>query len=127
MNPYEGLLIEAADKIEQLQKLIDDSTNDHFVDTLDFYAERCRKFEEIATELVTKSSNTCDYCKHKIPCRGEECEKYLSGRGCHDEKGRYIDWKWDCMDFEFGECDMLIDTPCKDCIKNDNKGFEWTI
>lgn len=40
------LLNEAANKLSQLQQLIDDQTNDHYVDTLDFYADRCHKLEE---------------------------------------------------------------------------------
>ena len=36
----------AADKLEELQRLIDDATSDHYVDALDFYSERCRELEE---------------------------------------------------------------------------------
>lgn len=45
------LVNEAADKIEWLQKLIDDSTNDHFVDIHDFYSEQCHKLTEKINEL----------------------------------------------------------------------------
>ena len=37
---------EAADKLEQLQQLVDDMLGDHYVDYLDFYANRCRELEE---------------------------------------------------------------------------------
>lgn len=120
------LLTETANKLSQLQQLIDDQTNDHYVDTLDFYADRCHKLEEDFHELVMKSANICDYCKHNTECKGKDCPKYISGKGCIDENGKELpDWEWDCMDFDFGTCPMLEDTPCNDCIKNDNKGFEW--
>lgn len=37
---------EAADKLEQLQRLVDDMLGDHYVDYLDFYTNRCRELEE---------------------------------------------------------------------------------
>lgn len=124
--PEKSLLNETADKLEQLQKLIDDFTNDHYVDTLDFYAERCHKLEEDFHELVMKSIDICDYCKHNTECKGKDCPKYISGKGCIDENGKELpDWEWDCTDFDFGTCPMLEDTPCNGCIKNSNKGFEW--
>ena len=36
----------AADKLEQLQQLVDDLLGDHYVDYLDFYVNRCRELEE---------------------------------------------------------------------------------
>ena len=123
VNPHQGLLLEAADKIEWLQKLIDDSTNDHFVDTLDFYSERCQSLEKDFMDLVMKSEDICAYCKNNIKCKGRECEKYREGVG--DVNGKFPDWKWTCMDFDFGTCFMLEDTPCNGCFDNDCKGFEW--
>jgi hypothetical protein len=37
---------EAADKLEQLQRFIDDMLGDHYVDYLEFYANRCMELEE---------------------------------------------------------------------------------
>lgn len=119
------LVNEAADKIEWLQKLVDDMTNDHFVDTLDFYSERCQNLEKDFKELVMSSPDICSYCKHNIECKGKECSKYIEGRGCWDDKRCYHDWAWSCQDFNFGTCDMLENTPCNGCLKNGNKGFEW--
>ena len=116
---------QAADKIEWLQKLTDDSTNDHFVDTLDFYSERCQKLEEDFMELVMKSPEICTYCKYNFECKGKECAGYIEGRGCTDEMGNHYDWKWSCIDFNHGECPMLEMLPCNGCFANNNKGFEW--
>lgn len=37
---------EAARKIEELQRIIDDMLGDHYVDYLDFYTNRCRELEK---------------------------------------------------------------------------------
>ena len=36
----------AADKLEELMRLIDDVLGDHYVDYLDWYANRCRELED---------------------------------------------------------------------------------
>lgn len=124
-NETVELMNAAADKIEQLQNIIDDLTNDHYVDTLDFYFDRCQKLEEDFSELVMSSENICHYCSNKIECKGKDCPKYIEGSGCWDDKRGYYDWCWSCKDFNFGTCDMLEDTPCNGCLSNKNKGFNW--
>ena len=37
---------EAADRLGELQRLIDDMLGDHYVDYLEFYTNRCRELEE---------------------------------------------------------------------------------
>ena len=37
---------EAADRLEQLQQIVDDMLGDHYVDYLDWYADRCRELED---------------------------------------------------------------------------------
>ena len=37
---------EAANKIIELQRFIDDMNGDHYVDYLEFYTNRCRKLED---------------------------------------------------------------------------------
>ena len=42
------------------------------------------------------------------------------------ESGKYIDIKWSCMDFNFGECPKLENTPCHNCLDmGDNFQFKW--
>ena len=40
------LLEHAAIKLDELQRFIDDMMGDHYVDSLDFYTNRCRELEE---------------------------------------------------------------------------------
>lgn len=68
----------------------------------------------------------CNFCKYDAPCQGEKCDKYIDGKGMTFEKtGQYIDEKWTCMDFEYGTCPKLEDTPCNGCFDNKMNGFEW--
>jgi hypothetical protein len=67
----------------------------------------------------------CDFCKYDNPCQGDECDKYIEGVGCTDASGDYHDWKWTCMDFDFGTCGELENTPCNGCFDNNMSGFEW--
>lgn len=80
--------------------------------------------EDIKTAI--DSDDVCSFCKHDVFCQGEKCDKYIEGRGMTFEKtGQYIDEKWTCMDFEYGTCPKLEDTPCNGCFDNDMSGFEW--
>lgn len=68
----------------------------------------------------------CNFCKYDAPCQGEKCDKYIEGRGMTFKgAGQYIDEKWTCMDFDFGTCPKLEDTPCNGCFENDMRSFEW--
>ena len=120
------LVNEAANKIEWLQKLVDDMTNDHFVDTLDFYSERCQNLESDFMELIMESERICHYCKNNVECKGKQCEKYCEGKGGYGQDGQHFpNWKWTCQDFDFGTCPLLENTPCNECFENDCRGFEW--
>lgn len=87
--------------------------------------EQYRRLKKDFTELAMRSEYICSYCKNNIECKGKECSKYIEGRGCWDDKRCYHDWVWSCEDFNFGTCDMLENTPCNGCFKNNNNGFEW--
>ena len=79
--------------------------------------------EDMTAVLKRDSDDICAYCKNRIECKSQQCEKYSSGVG--DVDGNYPDWKWTCMDFDYGTCSLLADTPCNGCIEDDCKGFEW--
>ena len=79
--------------------------------------------EDMTAVLKRDSDDICAYCKNRIECKSQQCEKYSSGVG--DVDGNYPDWKWDCMDFDYGTCSLLEDTPCNGCFDDDCKGFEW--
>ena len=126
------LLENAAEKLQELQQLVDDMLGDHYIDYLEFYTNRCRELEEETEKLrqdiqtlAVNSDKTCEYCKHSKPCRGKECAGYIKGLGLRDHNGYTHDWQWDCMDFEYGKCDMLENTPCNGCIKNNYSNFEY--
>lgn len=70
---------EAADKLEELQQLIDDTTNDHYVDALDFYSERCRELEDkIENAKATKPIISKDkFCQ--ILTKLKENEDFIDG------------------------------------------------
>ena len=55
-NGEEINLIEVADKLECFVQLIDDMFNDHYVDTLEWYVERCWELEEILYSLMEGES-----------------------------------------------------------------------
>ena len=86
-------------------------------------AERDAAVEDMTAVLKRDSDDICAYCKNRIECKNEQCEKYSSGVG--DVDGNYPDWKWSCMDFDYGTCSLLEDTPCNGCFDDDCKGFEW--
>ena len=86
-------------------------------------AERDAAVEDMTAVLKRDSDDICAYCKNRIKCEGQQCEKYSSGVG--DVDGNYPDWKWTCMDFDYGTCSLLADTPCNGCFEDDCKGFEW--
>lgn len=51
----DDLHIMAANKLEDLQRFIDDMLGDHYVDYLEFYTNRCRELEEELKRLKNQS------------------------------------------------------------------------
>jgi hypothetical protein len=86
-------------------------------------AERDAAVEDMTAVLKRDSDDICAYCKNRVECEGQQCEKYSSGVG--DVDGNYPDWKWTCEDFDYGTCRMMENTPCNGCLENDCSGFEW--
>jgi hypothetical protein len=77
----------------------------------------------LINRLSKVDCDLCSLCKNIIACEEKKCEKYISGIG--DAEGKYPEWKWSCMDFDFGECPLMENTPCNGCIQNDSGGFEF--
>lgn len=47
---------EVANRLEDLMQVIDDMTNDHYTDCLEWYAQRCWELEEEIQKLKTNST-----------------------------------------------------------------------
>ena len=88
-------------------------------------AERDAAVEDMTAVLKRDSDDICAYCKNLIECKGEGCECFEQGKGGTIDGKEYPDFKWTCMDFDYGTCSLLEDTPCNGCIEDDCKGFEW--
>lgn len=116
---------------ETLKQMVEDMNNDHYVDYLEFYANRCRELEEqfdlalkdMAHILKTTDADICEYCKHYCRCSSKECDAYISGVG--DVDGKWPTLEWTCMDTVYGTCPKLKNTSCNGCFQNDYSGFEW--
>ena len=88
-------------------------------------AERDAAVEDMTAVLKRDSDDICAYCKKLIECKGEGCECFEQGKGGTIDGKEYPDFKWTCMDFDYGTCSLLEDTPCNGCIEDDCTGFEW--
>jgi hypothetical protein len=121
---------EAAKKLEQLQALVQNEqsaieTNQYLVKRISTLMEERDGAIKDLQKLAASTAEICEYCEYDNPCQGEDCECYIEGLGMEDEQGKYYDWKWSCMDFDFGTCPMLENTPCNGCVQNDCNHFRW--
>lgn len=93
--------------------------------TLD-WIENLEKERDAAVEDLKKAlwdDEVCSYCKHNYHCGDTKCDEYIEGVGMTDEKGNYYDWEWSCLDFDWGTCSKLENTPCNGCDLINH--FEW--
>lgn len=124
-NPGFALMI--ANRMEQLIALSENGQS--AIDTNQRLAENITELQsqlDAAVNDIKVALNTddnCLLCKHYIKCEDESCNCYVSGYGCTDEKGHYMDWHWSCEDFNWGECPKLENTPCNGCDFVNH--FEW--
>lgn len=65
----------------------------------------------------------CFHCVNEIECLDEKCDGYVEGVG--DDQDLYPNLKWTCLDFNYGSCSILKNTPCDGCFDNDYSGFKW--
>lgn len=74
--------------------------------------------------LVKNADNGCDVCAHHHVCAGKQFPEYIEGVGVKwSDESDIPNMRWSCMDFEFGTCPMLQDTPCADCDFENN--WKW--
>jgi hypothetical protein len=137
--PFERYLMlnNAADKLEQLSAENQQLRNDLIMQTalaqngqsaIETHKQLTKRLNAAIEDLkkAIDGDDLCSFCKHNAPCQSEKCDKYVEGRGMTFEKtGQYIDEKWTCIDFTYGTCPKLEDTPCNGCFENNMKGFEW--
>ena len=87
--------------------------------------ERDKAIETIKELIRDGCEDVCELCKNHVECNKDKCNEYTEGIGVTDEKGNKLDWKWSCLDFDYGSCTKLEDTPCYECFKNNMASFEW--
>jgi hypothetical protein len=143
--PFERylMLTEVADRLEQLSAENKQLRNDLIMQTalaqngqsaietnkqlrqqlVALKAERDAAVEDLKRAI--DSDDVCTFCKHDVFCQGDKCDKYIEGKGATNDKGELVDWDWTCMDFNYGTCPKLENTPCDGCFENDMSGFEW--
>ena len=121
---------EAAIKLDQLQALAQTGqsaieTNQYLIERISVLTKERDAAVKDLQDIAFKLADLCEYCEHNKPCLGEDCEHYMCGVGMEDESGKYYDEQWTCMDFDFGTCEMLSNTPCNKCIQNNGNHFSW--
>lgn len=86
-----------------------------------------KKYEAVLADLhsiVKKCDDGCVLCVHNHVCQGEKCPKYEKGVGAVGKDGtEFPDFKWSCMDFDWGTCPMMENTPCNGCDFQNH--WEW--
>jgi hypothetical protein len=82
------------------------------------------RYRTLYIEALKKNADDlCSLCQNKpaFSCT-KECPNYIEGKdGTID--GKLVDFPWSCMDFNWGECDRLIETPCHGCFDADFCNF----
>ena len=74
-------------------------------------------------EVVLESDEVCKYCKYQQPCEGKSCKQYIEGVGGWLHNEYHHDWKWNCQNFNYGECPKLENTYCNGCDFKTN--WKW--
>lgn len=87
---------------------------------------KLKTYEELSLFLIKNCIDyfsPCSICKHEVECLGKDCPNYESGIGGY-LGDKYVNYKWSCQDFNYGECERLINTPCYKCIDENFKNFK---
>lgn len=66
------------------------------------------------TRYAGECGDSCKLCANYKPCPERECPQFVEGNE-GEINGHKLEFKWTCMDFDFGDCPALENTPCHDC------------
>lgn len=91
-------------------------------------AERDAAIADLKSVINSSDFCACTLCAHNKVCNPDTCVYFESGVGMIDITDGTVhhDWKWDCRDFNFGDCAALENTPCHDCVTKDGcVNWKW--
>ena len=92
---------------------------------IDLFMKQVRILIQDREDIYKKfCEDICECCKNKVECNPEKCEGYIEGDKGY-LNGKITKFKWDCMDFDYGTCEMMQHTPCFQCFENDYSGFQY--
>ena len=76
--------------------------------------------------LINNRDDPCTYCLYNHECEGKKCDCFMKGEGGINVKtGEKVDYKWTCMDFDYGTCKKLEETPCNECMSKPPYFSKW--
>lgn len=96
---------------------------DLFRTLLTEYSRVVKERDEAVNDLkryVADRGDSCSICAYYVPCMEKECPYYCEGNEGEID-GRKVEFKWTCMDFDYGDCQMRENAPCRNC----NVAEDW--
>lgn len=77
-------------------------------------------------------AETCEHCVYnkEVQCLEKQCPDYTEGVGvvdANDPSKVYPDFPWSCLDFDYGDCPHMDNTPCHGCIDNNTCNFRLDV
>ena len=81
--------------------------------------------EDLKMVLSEGQDDPCSFCEYQFTKCNEDCDCYQKGTGMQDEEGNYYNWKWTCMDWDYGTCDKLINSPCHNCFETNLSNWKY--
>lgn len=82
-------------------------------------------YKELYIDMLKEyDDDLCGKCKNNphVVC-DKTCPDYVEGRG-GTFNGRYVNFAWSCLDFDYGDCPRLENTLCYKCFDNGFDHFE---
>lgn len=85
-------------------------------------------FEKLYNYFANSYNYVCESCLNKIECKGKCCPCYHIFQDGKEPPVQYsnVDVR-DCMDLDYGDCEMYANTTCYKCIHSDTgiSEFKW--